>query len=179
MTLVSLVTTLVVLAAPLALASSGGRPAESPWDLPPEGSCVAQPSGGVGTEDAAPIPFKPGDTITEATVDVLQSYLPEQVWEHRERFFFDGMRLEIGPCYRDYGPPPFFVEATEAFRCRAKLNENGQLQHHSAGLPFVPDAIDPDDPHAALKWAWNWGYRYRAAGRFGDIRLSLIARPGV
>ena len=35
---------------------------------------------------------------------------------YRERFFHEGMRLEIGACFADYGPPEFYRNATETFR---------------------------------------------------------------
>ena len=49
---------------------------------------------------------------------VLERYLPDFLWTNRDRFFYEGMRLEIGPCFRDYGAPDFFVSATEQGRGR-------------------------------------------------------------
>ncbi len=158
------------------LAASG-----TPWALPPEGRCT--PSGGlrgwpVG-EDAPPIQFQTGEVLDAGKLDLLRSYLPPEIWEHRERFFFEGMALEIGPCFRDDGAPDFFVEATEKFRGQARLLENGGLADHTAGLAFPPDTIDPEDALAGLRWAWNVQSRYRAGGFRGRFRISdLVGRIG-
>ena len=138
-----------VLALVLLLATPGAR-AASPWDLPPEGSC--QPAGGlhgwpVG-EDAPPLPFRPGDRIETEEAGVLRSYLPPELWDHREKFFDEGMEMEIGPCFRDYGAPAFYRDATERFRSRAHLGANGSLESYTAGLPFHPDDIEATDPAA-------------------------------
>lgn len=123
------------------------------------------------------MPFEPGDRVDIAHVPVLREYLPPEIWEHRERFFFEGMALEIGPCFRDYSPPAFFDDASRRFAGRATLLPNGGLAGHTAGLPFPPDAIDPRDPQAGLQWAWNVQSRYRAAGFRGRFRISdLIGR---
>ena len=84
--------------------------ASEPWAVPAEGSClpaagVAQPD---ARDDAAPSPPLPGEVITLENVSRLAAFLPPELWEHRERFFYDGMRMEIGPCFRDYGPPAFY-----------------------------------------------------------------------
>jgi hypothetical protein len=151
----------------------------SPWTLPPEGSCA--PQGGLTGwpigEDAPPVPFEPGDSIEISRIALLRSYLPPEIWEHRERFFFEGMTLEVGPCFRDYAPPAFFSDATNQFAGRSTLLPNGGLVDHVAGLPFPPGSIDPKDPQAGLKWAWNVQSRYRAGGFRGRFRISdLIGR---
>jgi hypothetical protein len=86
------------------------------------------------------------------------------------------MQLEIGPCYRDYTPPAFFTAATQRFKGQARLGPDRALENHQAGLPFAPETIDPNDPQAALRWAWNWVSRYRAGGSFGEFQISLYAR---
>ncbi len=151
----------------------------SPWTIPPEGACA--PLGGLTGwpigEDAPPIPFEPGDPIDISRLTLLRSYLPPEIWEHRERFFFEGMTLEIGPCFRDYSPPAFFDAATRKFAGQATLLQNGGLAGHTAGLPFPPESIDPEDPQAGLRWAWNVQARYRAGGFRGRFRISdLIGR---
>jgi len=152
------------------------------WDLPAEGAC--RPSdglrGGPAGEDAPPVPFQPGDVLEHEQLAVLEDYLPAFLWQYRERFFHEGMRLEIGPCFRDYGPPEFFRAATEAFRGQASLNEEGGLEDYTAGLPFPPETIDPDDPAAGQRWAWNAAHRYQGGGMFADrFRISdLVGRVG-
>ncbi|UCE86636.1 MAG: DUF1329 domain-containing protein [Deltaproteobacteria bacterium] len=154
-------------------AEEAGAPAAA-WSVPAEGSCA--PEGGLRGwppgEDAPPIPFETGDVLDLEAAPRLANYLPPAIWTHREQFFFEGMQLEIGPCFRDYGPPVFFAAASETFRGRARLLDNGGLENYTAGLPFAPDAIEPSDPQAGLKWAWNVEHRYQGAGFRGKFRVS-------
>jgi hypothetical protein len=143
------------------------------WDLPTEGSCASHgrlrgwPLG----EDAPPFALEPGEVIGAERVSQIQGYLPPVIWDNRERFFFEGMRLEVGPCFRDYSPPPAFRDATEKFRGQARLADDGGLVSHVAGLPFPPDAIARDDSRAGSMWAWNVESRWQAAGFRGKFRI--------
>ena len=149
--------------------------AADPWAIPAEGSCAEAVIVAPGA-DAAPAPFRVGEVLGAEKAAVLQAFVPEELWANRERFFYEGMHLEIGPCFRDYAPPAFFAQATERFRGQARLSPDGALEKYSAGLPFPPDTIDPADPRAGLRWAWNWVSRYQAGGSFGDFRISLLSR---
>ena len=167
----------------LALASSGAGAADapSPWALPAEGKC--QPEGGLrvapGEDAAAQVPFHTGDSFEIGRLEVLRRFVPKELWQYRDRFFYEGMRLEIGPCFRDYGAPAFYREATEKLRGQAKLDASGGLVGHLAGQPFPPDAIDPADGQAGLRWAWNVAERYQAAGFRGKFRVTdLLGRVG-
>ena len=158
--------------------------ADDPWRVPPEGVCKTEPprlrAGLADREDAAPlVPPAPGDVVGHEQAAVLQAFLPPEIWEHRERFFFAGMQMEIGPCYRDYSPPEFFQRATAELSPEVKLLADGRLEGHRAGLPFPPERIDAKDPRAALAWAWNWQSRYMAAGNFGTHLLSIVSQSGV
>jgi len=155
----------------------------SPWAVPAEGSCVPsgglRPKPGAPAEDVTTLPFASGDTLDIEKLPVLERYLPEFVWPNRERFFYEGMRLEIGPCFRDYGPPGFFQQATEAGRGKAKLTQGGGLEGFGTGLPFHPDDIAPDSAQAGLAWLWNVQHRYQAAGFRGRFRMTdLVGRTG-
>ena len=96
----------------------------------------------------------------------LRGWLPEEVWERRDLFFFEGMQLEIGPCYRRY-PAPTFFERRDA-RERGQGDRSTRRETSSAtrgtGLPFAPTRIADDAPDAALRWAWNYRYRYQGVG---------------
>jgi hypothetical protein len=161
-------------------ASADEAPAKTPgagaWVLPEPESCA--PSRGlIGAVGAAEdvtvsVPFAPGDVVAHDRAELLRSYLPDFVWELRERFFYDGMRLEIGPCFRDYGAPFFFSEATERFRARPRLTDEGGLEGYTAGLPFPPDGISRKDPQAGLKWLWNVAQRYQGTGFHGRFRMT-------
>ena len=48
--------------------------------------------------------FKEGDVITFDQVEKLKPFLPEQFWDNRDFFFYEGMKLEIGPTQCDYSP---------------------------------------------------------------------------
>lgn len=159
-----------------------GSAAASPWDVPPEGGCA--PADGLRGwplgQDAPPVPFKPGDVLAVEQLPMLENFLPGAIWSYRERFFFEGMKLEIGPCFRDYSPPAFFQEASEAFSGQSTLTEDGGLEGYTAGLPFPPETIAPDDPQAGAKWGWNVAHRYTGGGMFADeFRISdLVGRIG-
>jgi hypothetical protein len=155
--------------------------AAAAWALPAEGSCTAATrlAGWPPGEDAPPFELVPGDAIDAERSERLRGYLPPPIWEQRERFLYEGMRLEIGPCFRDYSPPQVFTEATEAQRGRATLLANGGLAGHVAGLPFPPETIAPDAPDAGQRWAWNVESRWRAAGFRGRFRVTdLVGRIG-
>jgi hypothetical protein len=159
-------------------------PALAAWDLPAAGSC--QPGGGVAGgpgakagDVPAQVPFASGDAFALEQLPTLQRFLPEFLWQERERFFFEGMRLEIGPCFADYAPPGFFRDATAAGAGRARLTAEGGLEGYGAGLPFPPESISADDPQAGDKWLWNVQHRYQAAGFRGKFRMTdLVGRTG-
>jgi len=157
--------------------------AASPWALPAEGSCA--PSGGTHAkpgapkEDATSAPFEPGQTFAIDRLPALERYLPDFLWTNRDRFFYEGMRLEIGPCFRNYGPPDFFMAATDQGRGKAMLAADGGLSGWTAGLPFHPGEIAPDAADAGLRWLWNVQSRYQAAGFRGPFRMTdLVGKIG-
>ena len=140
---------------------------------PPEGTCPAisaQPGAGVA-EDASPTRLPEGALLLHDDLLALRHLLPEEVWQLRHAFFYDGMRLEIGPCHRRYPTADFYAAATERFAGKARLDADGNLHDYVAGLPFPPAAIDPAAPDAAMRWAWNFDKRYRGAGPVGRFRL--------
>jgi len=147
-------------------------------ELPPENSCPTLQGGVTGPEDddASGVVLREGMILGQDDVLRLRKLLPMEVWTHRDQFFHEGMRLEIGPCHRRYPVSRFYAKATESFAGRAKLDEERNLLNYIAGLPFPPDDIAPEDPQAGLKWAWNNEYRYRGAGPVGDFRI--VDLPG-
>ena len=112
----------------------------SPWTIPPEGACA--PQGGLTGwpigEDAPPIPFEPGDPIDISRLTLLRSYLPPEIWEHRERFFFEGMTLEIGPCFRPDDPdrPVRVIDSVAA--AFAKIDLRGSWRRESGDMISLP-----------------------------------------
>jgi hypothetical protein len=140
--------------------------------LPSEGQCptLGPVPGGHGM-DAMPVPLHPGQSVGAGDLLRIRDLLPPELWRFRDTFFYEGMRLEIGPCFRRYPTGKWFEEATRKFAGHSRLDREGDLLGHQAGLPFLPETIDPKDPMAAMKWAWDLEMRYRGAGPFGSFRL--------
>lgn len=117
--------------------------------------------------DAVPgaAPLQEGDIIGLEQIDRLRPYLPPEVWNNRDFMFHDGMRLEIGPSFRDYSPAQAYQTATEEHHAKARLGPDGSLENYVAGQPFPMDAIDcKGDPDAGLKIIWNFDYRWQGTG---------------
>jgi len=144
------------LAALLAAAAVAGA-------LPPEHRCPV--------DDAGAPRLREGEALAWGDLLRLRELLPAEVWRHRHAFFDERMQLLVGACHRRYAPAEAHLAATERFAGRARLDGDGNLHDHVAGLPFPPDRIDPAAPDAALRWAWNFEHRHRAAGPRGHFRL--------
>ena len=155
-----------------ALALLGLTPAPSSG-APAENACptFSGESEGGPQEDAAPARIREGAVLGFQDVLRLRSLLPIEVWRNRDAFFHEGMQFEIGPCHRRYAPPEFFSAATRRGANQARLDDEGNLHGHVAGLPFPPESIDPAAPDAGLRWAWNLERRYRGAGPAGSFRI--------
>jgi hypothetical protein len=140
---------------------------------PVENACptLSGASAGASQEDAAPARIREGAVLGFQDVLRLRSLLPIEVWRNRDAFFHEGMQLEVGPCHRRYAPPEFFAAATRRGAGQARLDDEGNLHGHAAGLPFPPENIDPAAPDAGLRWAWNLERRYRGAGPAGSFRI--------
>jgi hypothetical protein len=142
--------------------------------LPEEGDCPAitgVPSDDGVSIDAVPFVLKEGMVLHHEDLLILRQLLPSEIWRHREVFLFEGMSMEIGPCYRRYPVPASFRHATERFAGEPQLDDDNNLKNYTAGLPFPPEGIDPELEDAAAKWAWNLERRYRGAGFRGSFRL--------
>ncbi|MEE9606520.1 MAG: DUF1329 domain-containing protein [Myxococcota bacterium] len=110
-------------------------------------------------------PFREGDVIRYREIDKIRPYLPKEVWDHRSLFFYEGLKLDVGPIQRDYSPAREYVAATERFRGRARLGPDNSLENYTAGQPFPMDQIDClGDPQAGAKIIWNFDYQWRGDG---------------
>ena len=152
---------------------------------PAEGECpsvVGAPllEDGKGLVDAPPVLLKEGMQVEIDQLLMLRRLLPSVIWQHREAFFYEGMRMEIGGCHHRYPGFGPYRSATERFRGQPQLDKKNNLESYTAGIPFPPDTIDPEhDDQAATKWAWNLEQRYRGAGFRGNFRITEIpARIG-
>ncbi len=152
-------------------------------EVPAEGQCPPYPvptgDGAEPSEDVVPPLFRPGELIPLDRLEQLSSWLPREVWERRDVFFYEGMQLEVGPCHRRYDAPAFFEEATRVHAGEARLDEHGNLLGYAGiGLPFDWRAIADDAPDAGNKWAWSSRYRYLGSGFRGKFRILHVARRG-
>jgi hypothetical protein len=77
-------------------------------DLPNENECPEVTpvfDGSKPREDATPVLIKPGMVLLLEDLLLLRQLIPPEFWRYRQVFFHEGMRLEIGPCYRRYPVP--------------------------------------------------------------------------
>ena len=150
---------------------------------PDEGDCpTVSGSASDGPQiDAVPITLREGMVLTADDLLILRQLVPQEIWRHRTSFFFEGMRMEIGPCHRRYPVNGFFEQATHRFGGTARLDDEGNLENYTAGLPFPAASIDPSAADAATRWAWNMAMRFRGAGPHGRFRIvdfpSSVGRP--
>ena len=121
--------------------------------------------------------FKEGDVITFDQLESLRPFLPKEVWANRDFFFFEGMKLEIGPSFADYSPATVYQDATKQFAGQPKLGPDGSLENYVAGQPFAMDQIDcKGDPQAGLKTIWNFHYRWSPPSGLSSFYYSYWDR---
>jgi hypothetical protein len=121
----------------------------------------AQVRGADAVEDVVPgYPFEEGDVIQWNDLERLRNYIPEPFWENREYFFFEGMTLQIGPFHHDYSANAARKQLTAEYGGQARIGKGGALESYTLGRPF-PE-IDPKDPDAGVKHAWNMDYKHDA-----------------
>ena len=138
---------------------------------------VAAPAAGQLAEDAAAPALREGDVISLERIDALRPYLPPEFWANRDFFFYEGMRLEIGPFHRDYAPPEVYRAASERFRGQARIGPDGSLEGYVAGQPFPMDEIDcQGDPQAGAKILWNFSYAWSGPGGTASFYYSYWDR---
>jgi hypothetical protein len=141
---------------------------------------LSLPFGARAQEDtpAAGAPaFQEGDVIELGSIDKLQPFLPKEVWANRDFFFYEGMKLEIGPFFADYTQAPVFREATEKYKGQPRLGPDGSLENYVAGQPFPMEAIDcKGDPEAGTKIMWNFSYRWAPISGYSSFFYSYWDR---
>lgn len=152
--------------------------------VPPEHECptLGGDTGAEdGTGDAGGVTLREGQVIQKDDLLALRKLFPRELWVLRDTFFYEGMRLVVGPCHRRYPVASFYAEATREHAGSARLDEDGNLAGYTAGLPFPPESIDPEAPGAGARWAWNLELRYRGAGPVGRFKIvdlpSRIGQP--
>ena len=109
--------------------------------------------------------FQAGDVISFDDVDKLRPFLPDEFWDNRDFFFYEGMKLEIGETQADYAPPPEYNAATERYRGQSRVGPDNSLENYWGGQPFPMEEIDClGDPQAGVKIMWNFRYQWRGSG---------------
>ncbi len=100
----------------------------------------------------------PGTTISRDSWEPGKDYLPPEILERIKagEFAFTVQETTNLPVSEAY------IEATKQHAEQVKIGADGELVDYVAGLPFP--LLDPADPQAGLKAAWNLRYR-----DFGDI----------
>lgn len=127
--------------------------------------------------DAAGVPFREGEILSYEQVDRLRPYLPPELWAHRDFIFYEGMRLEVGPAFADYSPPPVYQDATQQQLGKPKIGPEGSIENQQAGQPFPIDQIDcAGDPDAGRKLAWDFDFRWQGSGPYSIGRYTYWDR---
>jgi hypothetical protein len=107
--------------------------------------------------------FKEGDVISLDKIEQIKPFLPPEFWANRDFFFYEGMKMEIGPFYRDYKEAPEFTAASDKFKGQAKVGPDDSLENFTAGRPFA--GVDcKGDPQAGTKLMWNFVYKWYGDG---------------
>ena len=121
--------------------------------------------------------FQEGDVITFEKIDAIKPYVPDEFWNNRDFFFYEGMQLEIGPFYRDYSGSDAYKHQTEKHKGEPRIGPDGSLENYVSGQPFPVDDIDClGDPNAGVKYMWDFDYRWNGAGNKGTFYYSYWDR---
>ncbi len=96
----------------------------------------------------------PGMTITQDNAQIAQQVLPAEVLRVVQAGDFEITVQETTdtPLFDGY------VAASAQNVDQVRIGKDGLLKNYTAGLPFP--VLDPSDPQAGVKAAWNYRYRY-------------------
>ena len=137
--------------------------------LLPMASSAQDDAGGVGPT------FREGDIITFEKIEALRQFLPDEFWNNRDFFFYEGMQLEIGPFYYDYSPSQAYKDASKQYDGQAKIGPDNSLAEYTMGRPFNMDQIDClGDPQAGVKIMFNFDNSWSGAGSSTDFYYYSI-----
>jgi Protein of unknown function (DUF1329) len=127
---------------------------------------------------AAEVDLKPGDTIGPHNWQRVEGMVGENLLNRIKQGYTFKIRES-----RNVKSPKEYLEATEKYSSQVRLAHNGELLDYTAGLPFPK--LDPNDPQAGLKLAWNFyrrwlGDDYKNGGstKEGKIIRDVIERDG-
>ena len=108
--------------------------------------------------------LKPGVTLTPVNVQLAREVLPEEVLQHLTA---GDLEITIQET-TDLQPRPAYLNATLQHSSEVSLTEGRTLGNYRAGAPFP--LLDPADPQAGEKLAWN--LRYRDLGETFRMRTT-------
>ena len=118
--------------------------------------------------------FQEGEVLPQADLDKLRPFLPPR---YIDEFNFPGVEFHISPS-GNYPPHPDYMAATEQYSNQTRLADDGALEGYVAGRPFVQALINPGDPQAGLKAAWNFNYRWQSYGMHVQRYLGALMAKG-
>lgn len=108
--------------------------------------------------------IEPGVRLTAANVRLAREVLPEEILNLVTAGDFEITIQET----TDLPPRPSYLAATVQHSQNVTLNGEGTLTNYHAGAPFP--LLDPTDPQAGEKLAWN--LRYRDLGEAFELRAN-------
>jgi hypothetical protein len=108
--------------------------------------------------------LEPGVTLSSHNVQLAREVLPAEVVQLLEA---GDLPLTIQET-TDLPPRPSYLDATLQYSQHVTLNGGGALGNYRAGAPFP--LLDPTDPQAGEKLAWN--LRYRDLGETFEMRAN-------
>lgn len=118
--------------------------------------------------------FQEGEVLTQADLDKLRPFLPPR---YLDEFNFPGVEFHISPS-GNYSPHTDYMAATEQYSNQTRLADDGALEGYVAGRPFAQALINPSDPQAGLKAAWNFNYRWQYYGMHVQRYLGALMAKG-
>ena len=99
----------------------------------------------------------PGLQITKDNAQLVEGVLPPELFRVVAAGDFPLTIQET----TDFPPTQSYIDASLTYAGQTQIGADGELTNYTAGQPFPH--IDPSDPQAGLKIAWNFRYRH-----FGD-----------
>ncbi|MCS6927039.1 MAG: DUF1329 domain-containing protein [Candidatus Binatia bacterium] len=118
--------------------------------------------------------FQEGAVLVQADLEKLRPFLPPR---YLEEFDFPGVEFPISPT-GNYTPHPDYMAATEQYSNQTRLAADGALEGYVAGRPFAHALLNPEDPQAGLKAAWNFNYRWQFYGMHVQRYLGALMAKG-
>ena len=114
----------------------------------------------------------PGTKISQDSWQAAQDYLPTEILD---KIKAGELAFEVQET-TDLPVSDAYIAATQEHSEKVQLGADGELGGYVAGMPFP--VLDPADPQAGLKAAWN--YRYRDFGTVMQVwnTFRLIEESG-